>query len=174
MKTIVQKESPVLRSLAERVNVSDIATAKIQTLLQDLKQALDSQKDGVAIAAPQIAVPLRVFVVSGRAIQNTSKDADQSEKIYPDLIFINPEIVKLSRKRDVLEEGCLSVRYLYGKVSRAEKATVKAYDENGKLFTRGATGLLAQIFQHEVDHLNGILFTDKATDIHEILPETQS
>ena len=70
-----------------------------------------------------------------------------------------------------MEEGCLSVRYLYGKVSRGLKATIEAHDENGKKFERGGTGLLAQIFQHEVDHLNGILFIDKTKYVEEILPK---
>ena len=70
-----------------------------------------------------------------------------------------------------MEEGCLSVRYLYGKVSRANQATIEAYDEKGKKFQRGGTGLLAKIFQHEVDHLNGILFIDKAKNLEEIPPK---
>ena len=68
------------------------------------------------------------------------------------------------------EEGCLSVRYLYGKVKRSVKATIEAYDENGKRHTFGASGLLAQIFQHEMDHLSGVLFTDTAIDVEEIIP----
>jgi peptide deformylase len=73
-----------------------------------------------------------------------------------------------------MEEGCLSVRYLYGKVRRSKKATIEAYNEHGKKFTAGASGILAQIFQHETDHLNGILFIDKAKQIEEILPEHMS
>ena len=63
------------------------------------------------------------------------------------------------------------MRWLYGKTFRSKKATIMAYDENGKKFTRGASGLLAQIFQHETDHLNGILFIDHAKDIKEELPQ---
>ena len=70
-----------------------------------------------------------------------------------------------------MPEGCLSVRWLYGKVSRAEKARVRAYDENGKIFEVGGSGLLAQVFQHETDHLNGILFSDTAVDLREMPPE---
>ena len=64
------------------------------------------------------------------------------------------------------------MRWLYGQVKRSEKVTLRAYDETGKLLERGASGLLAQIFQHETDHLNGILFTDKASDLQEVKPET--
>ena len=88
-----------------------------------------------------------------------------------DLVFINPKIVKTSKNKQELEEGCLSVRYVYGKVIRPEKASIEAYDENGKKFSRGFSGLFAQIVQHETDHLNGILFIDKAKDLQEISHE---
>jgi peptide deformylase len=71
-----------------------------------------------------------------------------------------------------MEEGCLSLRWLYGKVKRSARVTVEAYDEEGKKFSRGAGGLLAQIFQHEIDHLNGRLFIDTATDVVNIPPPT--
>jgi len=171
---IVQKGEPVLRKIAENVEITDITKPKIQKILLDMKKALDSQDDGVAIAAPQIDVPLRIFMVSRKAEIITrgveSIPEDELNKIK-DPVYINPEIKKLSRTKNIVDEGCLSVRYLYGKVKRAEKATVTAYDENGKKFTKGASGLLAQIFQHEIDHLNGILFVDKADNIVEVLPK---
>ena len=73
--------------------------------------------------------------------------------------------------KDWLVEGCLSVRWLYGSTHRSRKATITAYDEKGKKFQRGAAGLLAQIFQHETDHLKGVLFIDHAKDIKEELPQ---
>ncbi len=69
-----------------------------------------------------------------------------------------------------MPEGCLSVRWLYGKVRRSSKALIRAFDEHGNLFTRGGSGLLSQIFQHEIDHLNGILFIDTAENIEDIPP----
>ena len=69
-----------------------------------------------------------------------------------------------------MPEGCLSVRWLYGRTLRYTKASIEAYDKKGKKFSRGASGLLAQIFQHETDHLKGILFIDHAEDIKEELP----
>lgn len=179
MLEIVQKENKVLRETAKPVPVKEITSPKLQKILHDMKEALESQEDGVAIAAPQIGVPLRIFVVSHRAFEIQKKSpADHPEKDQPlkdavceDFVFINPEIIKLSKKRQWLDEGCLSVRWLYGEVKRSSNTTISAYDENGKKFTRGAGGLLAQIFQHEVDHLNGILFIDKAENIQEVLPE---
>ncbi len=126
-----------------------------------MKQLMHKEADAVAIAAPQIGELLRIFVVSGNdfVAEKIENDELGSSKIAtpPDQVFINPEIIKRSRKELWLEEGCLSVRWLYGKVKRAEKVMIRAYDENGNLFTRGASGLLAQVFQHETDHLEGIL-----------------
>lgn len=184
MKKILQQAEPVLRKVAEEVPIKDIPAKKIQTVLKEMSQALKSQDDGVAIAAPQIGYSLRIFVVSGkifhpefpenrplRSDQGRSTPPSQGEKKFKDLVFINPKISRLSKEKEWLPEGCLSVRWLYGKIYRSKKATVTAYDETGKKFTRGASGLLAQIFQHETDHLNGVLFIDNAKDIKEELPK---
>ena len=174
---IVQKGEPVLRETARNVPVAEITTPIIQEIIENMKIALDSQDDGVAIAAPQIGVPLRIFVVSRKAeviMKGIEKISDAELMKIPDTVYINPEIIKLSRTKAILDEGCLSVRYLYGKVKRAEKITITAYDENGKKFTKGTSGLLAQIFQHETDHLNGILFIDKADNIVEVLPKNEN
>ena len=137
-----------------------------------MRKALHSQNDGVAIAAPQIGESWRIFIVSGRVFdQNFLKTGQASEKQNTDdVIFINPKFIKLSKKKSYVAEGCLSVRWLYGKVNRSSNATIEAYGQNGKKFTRGAGGILAQIFQHETDHLNGILFIDKAHDLENIPP----
>ncbi len=166
--SIVQKGNPVLRQVARNVPIAEIKGLKIQQIIQDMKDALATQDDGVAIAAPQIGIAYRIFVVSKKVeVYNRGQEklSEKDRAKLPDEVYINPGITRLSRQKLHLDEGCLSVRYLYGKVWRSEKATVTAYDENGKKFTRGASGLLAQIFQHETDHLNGILFIDKADDI---------
>lgn len=172
MIKIVQKENTILREIAKSVQISSIKNADIQKIIKDMKDALSKEEDGVAIAAPQIGLGFRIFVVSGRVyqiIKNTKKN--EQIKNYPDEVYINPKITKLSRRKTKVEEGCLSVRWLYGKVSRSEKATVEAYNEKGEFFTRGGSGLLAQIFQHEIDHLDGILFIDKAENLEEIPPK---
>lgn len=163
---IVQKASPILRKTAKEVDFKKINKKELSKIIKDMRTALDSQDDGVAIAAPQIGLPLRIFLISKKVFELTKKYKDMNYKI-----FINPKIIKLSKEKQVVEEGCLSVRWLYGKVSRSLKTTIEAYDENGKKFTMGASGLLAQIFQHETDHLNGVLFTDKAKNLEEIPPE---
>ena len=170
----------VLRQIAKEIPVAQIKTTKIKKVLGEMSASLKSQHDGVAIAAPQIGYSIRIFVVSGKIFeknfakhreerllnQNNLIVKDEEEKIK-DLVFINPKISKLSRDKEWLPEGCLSVRPFYGKTWRSKKATITAYDENGVKFTRGASGLLAQIFQHETDHLNGILFIDHAKDVKE-------
>lgn len=177
MITIVQNGNPVLRKVAEEVIISDITKPKLKKILADMKKALHSQNDGVAIAAPQIAISLRIFVVAGKVFDenfvrgsaHTTSKATEPE----DLVFINPIFKKISRDKKLLSEGCLSVRPLYGKVRRATRATVEAYNEQGEKFTMDGTGLLAHIFQHETDHLDGILFIDKARDLHESTPEEE-
>jgi peptide deformylase len=99
------------------------------------------------------------------------KEETENEEFFEDSVYINPVMKKMSKSKKMVEEGCLSVRYLYGKVNRSTKATIEAYDENGNKFTKGGSGLLAQIFQHEYDHLNGILFIDKAKGLEEIPPK---
>ncbi len=205
MKKILQKQEKILRRMAQEVLINDIKKIKIKKVLKEMSEALNSQDDGVAIAAPQIGYPLRIFIVSGKILKAgfplrgvsqageptrppslrsgesgrggsaalTGADSDPAKEnpTEKNLIFINPKISKLSREKQWVPEGCLSVRPLYGKTFRSTKATVTAYDENGKKFTRGASKLLAQIFQHETDHLNGILFIDHAKDIKEELPK---
>ena len=169
----------VLRKVAKSVPLGEITSPTIKKILKEMKEALLSQDDGVAIAAPQIGYPLRIFVVSPRVESIIKKEyrvlpehrLGNKDKALATTVFINPILKKLSKEKMVVEEGCLSVRFLYGQVSRSKKALLEAYDESGKKFERGGAGLLSQIFQHEVDHLNGILFIDKAKYVEEILPE---
>ncbi|MFA5934165.1 MAG: peptide deformylase [Candidatus Paceibacterota bacterium] len=177
MAHIVQQDDPVLRSISQEVPLSDIESVKIKKVIADMSHALVKEHDGVAIAAPQIGVPLRIFVISGRIFDpefgkenHAPKKTSRAVKSKtPDLVMINPKIVKISQKKIWKEgEGCLSVRWLYGEVRRATNVTISAYNEHGKKFTRGAGGLLAHIFQHEIDHLDGILFIDKARHIQEV------
>jgi peptide deformylase len=182
MKKILQQKEKTLRQTAKEVGVAEIKTLKIQKVLKEMSQALESQDDGVAIAAPQIGYSWRIFIVSSKIFaKNFGKSREEKllnqnnlietiEEEIKNLVFINPKISKLSREKEWVPEGCLSVRWLYGKTFRSKKATVTAYDEKGVKFTRGASGLLAQIFQHETDHLNGILFIDHAKEIREELP----
>lgn len=159
MAKLVAQNHPALRATAEEVPAEEIRGKKVQKVLKDMRAVLLTCPRGVAIAAPQIGVPLRIFLV-----HDIPADHDEGESRVPDMVCINPKIIKLSRKKEEFEEGCLSVPNQYGKVTRAPKVTLRAYDEEGEEFERGASGLLAQIFQHECDHLDGILYTDHASE----------
>lgn len=161
MREILQEPHPILRKIAEKVNPEEIKTEKIKKVISDMKELLSGEDDGVAIAAPQIGESLRIFVVS----------KDINKKFKKDLVFINPEIISLSKEKEELEEGCLSVRWKYGFVKRSTSASVRALNEEGNEFVMKGKNLLAQIFQHEIDHLNGILFIDKAKNIRELPPQ---
>lgn len=162
MIKIVQKDDPRLRLKSAPVDQAEFNTVSLDNLLTKMSVFLAGEEDGVAIAAPQIGINKRIFVVS-KKLKPNSKNKD--------LVFINPKITKISKKKVEMEEGCLSVRWLYGKTKRAEKVTVEAYDKTGKKITHHGSGVWAQVFQHEIDHLDGILFIDHAKAIEEYKPE---
>lgn len=172
---IVQIGHPALHTIADPIPADEISSPEIKKLIADMKKAMDGQPDGIGLAAPQIGVSKRIFMVSGKVLLPPDERllATEGKKIKTpipqDMVFINPVITKESKEKKWLDgEGCLSVRWLYGKVKRATKVTLRAYNEDGKIFERGASGLMAHIFQHEVDHLDGILFIDKAKDLQEL------
>ncbi|MBU3968848.1 methionyl-tRNA formyltransferase [Patescibacteria group bacterium] len=167
-KNILQKNSKVLRKKTAVVPLNKIGSKKIKTIIEKMKKAVHSREDGVAIAAPQIGELLKIFVISKKAFKIISEEKGGLLKKFNDKVFINPELIRLSKEKTGVEEGCLSIKDIYGVVNRSKKATIKAYDENGKSFTMGGSGLIAQIFQHEMDHLEGVLFTDKTLSMWEI------
>jgi len=163
MAKLVAQNHPALHSIADEVPRTEIVSPRIQKILKDMRTALDTYNvngfNGVAIAAPQIGIPLRIFLVHNTSTEKKERD------LLPDLVAINPKIVKISKRKKIVGEGCLSVGEDYGAVRRSTHATIRAFDEHGNEYERGASGLLAQIFQHEVDHLDGILFIDKAEKV---------
>ena len=170
VKIYQEKETPVLRQKAKSIAHKDIGSKKLNKIIDDMKKVLATQNDGVAIAAPQVGQLIRLVVISGK-VKAIIAQEDETKVRYPDDVFINPILIRSSREKQEVEEGCLSVRWLYGKVKRSAKVEVEAYDENGKKVRRGVSGLMAQIFQHEIDHLEGKLFIDTAKDLHEWKPE---
>lgn len=160
MAKLVPENHPALHTIAEEITSEDFTSGLVTKLIKDLRSALKSYSvngfTAVAIAAPQIGVSKRIFL-----IEDQSKDRDA----LPHLIAINPVIVKASKKTHLVGEGCLSIPDYYGLVRRSKNVTMRALDENGKQYERGAGGLLAQIIQHEHNHLDGILFTDIAEKV---------
>ena len=180
LRLIVKEPNQVLRGEARPVPVKGITSLKIKRLIADMKETLKNTPDGVGLAASQAGEPLQIFIVSeeaeevdearrqikkGYELPGKKEDEDEkskSERNWKYYVFINPEVKKIARKKLEDAEGCLSVPGRFGTVKRAEKITATAYDETGKKFTRGASGFFARVMQHELDHLKGTLFIDKA------------
>ena len=162
---IRQVKDPVLRQIAKVVPLEDLSAPWLKKIIGEMSATLAQCVDGVALAAPQIGELWRLFIVGERAFSKR----DTIKPWSGDLVFINPVIVRQSRRQVNLTEGCLSVRNLYGTTRRHERVSVEAYDQLGHKFVHHASGLLAQVFQHEIEHLDGILFIDQAQDLHEIV-----
>lgn len=162
IKEIVQEGHPALRQTADFIRPEDIKSTEIQSIIKDMFDSLETQKDGVAIAAPQLGYTKQIFVVAPFLFDEPGKEK---------LVYINPEITHSSKKSKWQHEGCLSCRWKVGEVDRALETTITAYDEHGEKFTLSADGLLAHIHQHETDHLHGILFLDKARSLRDMTEE---
>lgn len=156
-------EKSILRKEAKPVKKEEFGTPELKKIVSDMEEAMANEDDGVAIAAPQIGIAKRIFCIKERAYTLEGK-----ENKWKPLVFINPKIKKVSKKMVEADEGCLSVRPLYGTTFRHTNVTLEAQDINGVKFTFGASGLIAHIFQHECEHLDGILFIDHAEDLQEI------
>ncbi len=174
----VPAENELLRQESIDVPVELFNTPELKQIIQDMIDTLDTQSDGVALAAPQIGILYRIFVVRydrtlPTPLGSTDASVDGASQVKipaaerkADIgVFINPQFIKSSRRREEMDEGCLSVRGIYGTTYRHDRATVRAQTETGAFFERGGGGLLAQIFQHETDHLEGILFIDHAIEL---------
>lgn len=161
---IVQNGDSALRKTANPVSDEQFNTPGLAQIIERMADALDQEKDGVALAAPQIAIPLRIFVVRHDRLDIAPPGTTAAELA----VYINPEFIRVSRRREEMDEGCLSVRNVYGKTLRHVRATIRAHSIDGTIFERGAGGILAQAFQHEIDHLDGMLFIDHAYDLVEI------
>lgn len=158
MAKLVAQNHPALHTISEELTAEDFNSGTVQKLLKDLRKAIKTYNvegfAAVAIAAPQIGVAKRMFLVEDQS--------DAEEERFPTLVAVNPKIIKVSKKTHEVGEGCLSVPKEYGVVKRHTNVTLRALDENGIEYERGAGGLLAQIIQHECDHLDGTLFIDRA------------
>ncbi len=149
IRTIYTSEDAVLRTKAKKIKKIDATTQKlIDDMIETMREA-----PGVGLAAPQVGVSLRVIVVE------TPEDEDDPQG-GTELQLINPEILK-SDGEQFGEEGCLSIPGYVGMVKRSMNVTVKALNRKGKEVKVKATGYLARVLQHEIDHVDGILFTDR-------------
>ncbi|MCB9458822.1 MAG: peptide deformylase [Anaerolineaceae bacterium] len=153
---IITPENPVLRKKA--IKVTDFKSAKFQKLIDDMVETM-VDAPGVGLAAPQVAISQRLIVV--RLPDSTEEDreeyGDQAGVVYA---VANPKIIKTSKEIVSGVEGCLSLPGLLGEVDRHESVVITGQDRYGKEWRLKAKGWLARVFQHEIDHLDGILFTD--------------
>ncbi len=152
-----KKEEKFLREKTADVDFEKIASKELGVIVKKMKSAM-IEADGVGLAANQIGLNMNMFVA--RTYHNEGHG-----KFYA---AINPVIEKTGGEKLLLKEGCLSVPGKRGVVERFEKLTLKGFDKSGKPLKIKAWGLLAHVFQHEVDHLNGILYTDKAKELYKI------
>ncbi len=135
-----------LKNKSTEVKLFDINLKKI---VKDMFDTLNDSGNGIGLAAPQVGVEKRIVIV----------DLKENNKSSP-VIFINPVIIKESRERAVNEEGCLSIPGYYAEVERAKEVDVEWYDLEGEKITKTFSGLFSICIQHEIDHLDGILFID--------------
>lgn len=155
LREVVAVPQPVLRRKARPVNKFD---ETLQTLIDDMVETMRAAP-GVGLAAPQVDASQQVIVVEYPLDED---DEEAKPKLF---VMVNPQIVKASEETVNGIEGCLSVPELVGEVERAVEITVKGQNRRGQPMRVKAKGWLARIFQHEIDHLDGILFTDRATQV---------
>lgn len=145
-------ERVLLRTPTRPVTAEELATDDVQTLIDDMLVTM-KQADGIGLAAPQVGRPFRLAVVAA--------DADQA--LLNPLVLVNPTITFTSTEQLDGEEGCLSIVGVFGLVKRAQHIRLNALDRQGHLQSYHVRDVLARVIQHEIDHLNGVLFIDKAT-----------
>ena len=154
LRTIVAIPEKVLRRKARPVTKFG---DDLQVLIEDM---IDTMRDapGVGLAAPQVAASIQLIVVE----YGDDEDESVPKKLY---IMANPVISRMSKEIEVGVEGCLSIPGIVGEVERSISITIKGMNRHGQPMTVRAAGWLARIFQHEIDHLNGVLFTDRADKV---------
>lgn len=156
---------PVLRKTAEPVDLKELTAPgenKLQRLIDDM---IDTMRDeeGVGLAAPQVVRSLRIVIVE---YQSNERYPSQDE--IPLTVYVNPVITRSSEETASFWEGCLSLKDLRGLVTRPREVTVEAFSRQGEKMGVEAKGFLAVVLQHEIDHLNGIVFLDRMTDLTQL------
>lgn len=146
---IVNYPHPTLRHKSKPIKRVD---AELRATVQKMFELMYEAK-GVGLAANQVDLPLRLFVVNLKAQPGEGEE----------LVFINP-VISLPKGIDEAEEGCLSLPGLYGDVTRPKQVKLQAYSLSGESYEETVDGLLARVVQHELDHLNGVLFTDRMNE----------
>jgi peptide deformylase len=170
LRKIVTLPEPILRRKARPVSTFD---KNLQTLIDDMIETM-REAPGVGLAAPQVGISERLIVVEYADPPEEDDDEHEPKEVKPKLyVMINPEIVKTSEEKVLGVEGCLSIPGLVGEVERFESVQVKGLNRHGRPMKVKAEGWLARIFQHEIDHVNGVVFPDRATRVWKPEPEEE-
>lgn len=164
-REITELGNPVLRRRA--AEVEDPGDPRVQELVDDMI-ATAAKAQGVGIAAPQVSEPLRVFVIAGATSERYPGQSETEPRVV-----INPEIVSVSEETEKGWEGCLSIPGIRGLVPRHASLRATYRDRNGDLVEESFSGFSARIFQHEYDHLNGVVFLDRIESSAEIITENE-
>jgi len=162
-------EEKILRNKAIPFDFTAFTRKEIDALVKKMREMM-IQANGIGLAANQVGLNFRIFVAQ---IPKSDAEGDIEKLSRVDTKFyaiFNPEIVKIYGEKNMLEEGCLSVPDVYGNVMRAHKIAIAGFDKTGKKIKIKAWGILARVFQHEIDHLNGVLYIDKAKHIMKTNP----
>ena len=161
---IVQAGHPVLRRVARALSVDEIRGRAVQDLIAQMRETMRAAP-GVGLAAPQVALPWQLVVIEDRAEYQqrlTGEElAARNREPVPFHVLINPELIVVDTKLAEFDEGCLSIRGYMAKVPRARSVRVSALDHQGNSVDITAVGWYARILQHEIDHLNGMLYIDR-------------
>lgn len=145
IRPILQLGNPILRQNSRNVERDEMQTPEFQSLVQDMIETMH-QANGIGLAAPQIGLNKNIAIINGA---------------HGAFVIINPRIVHASFRKETDEEGCLSVPEVFGLVRRPRSVHVVYVTADGKEIKERISGLMARVFQHEIDHLRGILFIDK-------------
>ena len=157
-----KKDEDFLRKPAKKVDIEKENKKEMRDLIKEMRKTM-YEANGIGLSANQVGLNKKIFIA--QIIDN-----EGMSKFYT---IVNPEIAQASKETSILEEGCLSIPQIFGPVERPEKIVLKGKTIEGKNLKIKAWGILARVFQHETDHLNGILFTDKAKEVYELVDDEQ-
>ena len=160
-----KKDEKFLRAKTAPFDFKKFTRKEINDLVARMRKTM-KVANGIGLSANQIGLSLSVFVA--QAPKDEKRGSYESGKFYA---VFNPEIVEFTKSKVPFEEGCLSIPHTYGEVKPADKLTLIGFDKTGKKIKIKARGLLAEIFRHETEHLNGKLFIDRADKVYKITPE---
>jgi peptide deformylase len=167
---IYLEPQPILRQKTQGVKLEEIKDAIFQELIENMVETM-RQAQGIGLAAPQVGLGKRLTVIDLKEVVSKASLANFASDV---LVLINPYITKKSFKKTLMEEGCLSIPGVYGTVKRPVDIAIDYIDQHGSKQTLKSGGLLSRVIQHEIDHLDGVLFTEKVKKYSQNKKETPS